>query len=97
MLGLSSVIAYCLYYSENLFALTPLIPLFQACAGFAIRSPACEGVKTQNRVHGSILICTRCDSGSYRFQGISSHITAIQATGTRSNARARPAVPSARS
>jgi hypothetical protein len=49
MLGLSSVIACT---TRNLFALTPLIPLFQACAGFAIRSPACEGVKTQNRVHG---------------------------------------------
>src|SRR6266540_3731012 len=57
-----------LVLQRNLFALTPLIPLFQACAGFAIRSPACEGVKTQNRVHGPILICTRCDSNRTGFR-----------------------------
>ena len=77
MLGLSGVIACITPKPIRLDAPRSLILtyLFPGLAGFAIRVPACERMKIWNGVRRPILICTRCDSGSCRFQGVSSDDT----------------------
>ena len=94
MLGLSSVIACTTAKLIRVDAPHSLVPGLRRIRDPESSLRGCEDTEQGSR-SDSDLYTLRFES--YRFQGISSHITAVQATGTRSNARVRPAVPSARS